>query len=287
MSAIITDQFRVSNALDFVSKIANSRANYYLFTGLSNAEEYSDTWNENPPSFRDCFNEENKSWETMFSLKKITPSDVRPVVRRYDWQSGIVYDMYHHNINIDNLSYATSSSSLYSSKFYVVNRDYRVYICLNNGYDPNNRTGKPSLDEPTFVDLEPRSAGTSGDGYIWKYLFTIKPSDVLKFDSTNYIPVPTDWLTNNDYKAIRDNALPSSGSGQIKVVTLKNYGDNLASPGTYSDIPIVGDGIDGRVSIVIGSDRKVERIFVTNGGSGYTYGIIDLSNTTFNLSTKP
>lgn len=287
MSAIITDQFRVSNALDFVSKITNARANYYLFTGLSNAEEYSDNWNVNPPSFRDCFNEENKAWETMFSLKKITPSDVRPVVRRYDWQSGIVYDMYHHNINIDDTSYATGSASLYSSKFYVVNRDYRVYICLNNGYDPNNRNGKPSLDEPTFVDLEPRAAGTSGDGYIWKYLFTIKPSDVLKFDSTNYIPVPIDWLTNSDYKAIRDNALPSSGSGQIKVVLVKSYGSNLAAPGTYSDIPIVGDGADGRVSIVIGSDRRVERIFVTNGGTGYTYGIVDLSNTTFNLAEKP
>ena len=24
---------------------------------------------------------------------------------------------------------------------------------------------------PTFTDLEPKAAGTSGDGYIWKYLY--------------------------------------------------------------------------------------------------------------------
>ena len=41
------------------------------------------------------------------------------------------------------------------------------------------------LDEPTFTDLEPRSAGSSGDGYVWKYLYTIKPTEVVKFESTD------------------------------------------------------------------------------------------------------
>ena len=54
--------------------------------------------------------------------------------------------------------------------YFVVNSDFRVYICLQNGTTPETPDGKPSLDEPTFTDLEPRSAGTSGDGYIWKYL---------------------------------------------------------------------------------------------------------------------
>ena len=100
MSAIITDQFRISTALDFIDRIKTSRDNYYLFTGLSNSEEYSPDWNTNPPAFRDSFDEENKIWETMFSLKKISSEDVRPVVRRYDWQSGTTYDMYNNNINI-------------------------------------------------------------------------------------------------------------------------------------------------------------------------------------------
>ena len=46
-----------------------------------------------------------------------------------------------------------------------------------------------------FTDLEPSRAGDSGDGYIWKYLFTISPSDIIKFDSTDYITVPNDWAT--------------------------------------------------------------------------------------------
>ena len=59
-----------------------------------------------------------------------------------------------------------------------MNSDYRVYICLFNNVNPeNNFQGGPSLDEPTFTDLEPKQLlGSSGDGYIWKYLYTIKPS---------------------------------------------------------------------------------------------------------------
>ena len=68
-----------------------------------------------------------------------------------------------------------------------------VYICLQNGTTPETPDGKPSLDEPTFTDLEPRTAGTSGDGYIWKYLYSIKPADLVKFDSTDFMPVPLNW----------------------------------------------------------------------------------------------
>ena len=58
--------------------------------------------------------------------------------------------------------------------------------------------GNQSEDEPTFTDLEPTAAGTSNDGYIWKFLFTISPSDIVKFDSTEYIVVPNDWATSTN-----------------------------------------------------------------------------------------
>ena len=47
----------------------------------------------------------------------------------------------------------------------------------------------------------------SGDGYIWKYLFTVSPSDIIKFDSTDFIAVPNDWTTTNDasIQSVREN----------------------------------------------------------------------------------
>ena len=75
------------------------------------------------------------------------------------------------------------------------------------------------------------SAGTSGDGYIWKYLYTIKPSDVAKFESTDFMPVPNDWATSTDNAAVRDNAV----DGSIKIVTITNRGVGLgtANSGIY------------------------------------------------------
>ena len=45
-----------------------------------------------------------------------------------------------------------------------MNKDFRVYICIDNGAAGINSIAGASLDEPTFTDLEPSAAGTSGDG---------------------------------------------------------------------------------------------------------------------------
>ena len=122
--------------------------------------------------------------------------------------------------------------------------------------------------------MEPRAAGDSGDGYIWKYLYTIKPSDILKFDSTNYIPVPKNWETDSENLSIRNNA---ATSGQIKVVTVTNRGAGIGTGNrTYSGVPIRGDGSGAEATIVINNESKVDSVTVSKGGSGYTYGTIDL-----------
>jgi hypothetical protein len=274
MSAIITDQLRIKNARSFINEIRSSDNSYYTFIGLPNASEISSTWDSYPPPPKDSFNEQNDYWDSVIALKKIGVDDVRPVVRRIPWVSATIYDMYRHDITRTNLSRPSNKTSLYSSNFYVVNSEYRVYICLNNGVDPENPNGRPSLDEPKFTDLEPRSAGISGDGYIWKYLFTISPSDVIKFDSINFIPLPVDWESNSDYASVRNNAL---SSGQIKIATITNRGFLVGPPNTtYSRVPIKGDGFGAEATLVVNNDSKVESITITNGGTGYTYGSVDL-----------
>ena len=154
-----------------------------------------------------------------------------------------------------------------------MNSDFRVYICLQNGTDPDNTEGRPSLDEPTFTDLEPRSAGTSGDGYIWKYLYTIKPSEVVRFESTDFMPVPTDWLTGTENAAVRDNAV----DGGIKIVTVTNKGVGLGTANSvYTSVPIKGDGTGAECTIVVDANQQVSSVTVSNQGSGYTYGNVDL-----------
>ena len=134
----------------------------------------------------------------MIAMKKLSSGDIKRMTRKISWSTGVTYDMYRHDITRDNLSRPSNSTNIYSANYFVVNSEFKVYICLQNGTDPENPNGKPSLDEPKFTDLEPRSAGVSGDGYVWKYLYTISPSDIVKFDSVNYIPVPSDWESTSD-----------------------------------------------------------------------------------------
>ena len=271
MAAIITDQIRVLNAKNFVSDVGINT--YYSFIGLPNPTDYQTDWNNNPPSPKDNFDQENDYWDTMVALKKINTADIRQVVPKRQWSSGTTYDYYRHDYSRSNTAKVSGATNLYSASYFVINEDYQVYLCLQNGTDPDNPSGRPSLDEPTFTDLEPRAAGTSGDGYIWKYLFRIKPSEIVKFETTDFIPVPADWATSTDNAAVRDNAV----DGSIKIVAVTDRGVGLGTANrTYSNVPIKGDGSGATCTIVVNNDQKVDTVTISNQGSGYTYANVDL-----------
>jgi len=271
MAAIITDQIRILNAKNFISNVGVSA--YYSFIALPNPSDYQSDWDVNPPSPKDNFDQENDYWDTMVALKKINSSDVRQVITKKFWSSGTIYDYYRHDYSRSNPAKISGATNLYSSTYYVINQDYQVYICLQNGTNPDTPDGKPSLDEPMFTDLEPRSAGSSGDGYIWKYLYTIKPSEVIKFETSDFIPVPADWASSTANVAVRNNAV----DGSIKIITITNRGVGLGTANTtYTRVPIKGDGTGAECTITIDNDSKVDSITVSNQGSGYTYGNVDL-----------
>ena len=273
MSAIITDQIRILNAKNFVAGVTAATNSYYSFIGLPNPTDYQSDWDNSPPAPKDNFDQENDYWDTMIALKKINSSDIRQVVPKRVWTSGVTYDMYRQDYSRSNVAKVSGATNLYSAFYFVMNSEYRVYVCLQNGITPETPNGKPSLDEQSFTDLEPRAAGSSGDGYIWKYLYTIKPSDVIKFESSDFIPVPQDWETSTENASVRDNAI----DGSIKIVTITNRGVGIGTANTtYTRVPIRGDGTGAECTIVVNNDQEVESVTVSNQGSGYTYGNIDL-----------
>ena len=98
---------------------------------------------------------------------------------------------------------------------------------------------------------------TTGDGYRWKYMYTIPVASVLKFFSNDYMPVFT-----ND--AVKTNAV----AGEIDTVVINSAGSGYNN-GTYDNVAINGDGTGGRVSIVV-DGGKIISATVTSGGTGYT-----------------
>ena len=138
MAAIITDQFRLLNTENFISQSADS--SLYSFVGLTNSTDYNLDWEANTPGPIDSFDNFNDIWDTIVALKKINSSDIKELYQELTWGSGVTYDMYRHDISRNNLSTPSSKTSLYASNYYVMNSDFRVYICLKNGVDPENET---------------------------------------------------------------------------------------------------------------------------------------------------
>ena len=277
MAAIITDQFRILNANNFIDSIENSSNSYYAFLGLPNPTVgFGGTtqWDSNTPSPVDSFNYISHYHDTMMFGKKITSSNARRVIKRIDWSSNTKYEMYRHDYSIEKPSPITNSSRLYDTNYYVMNSDYRIYICIDNGSSGINTFGNASQDEPTFTNPNPTVAGLSGDGYVWKYLFTVSPSDIIKFDSTQYITVPNNWDTSTDsaISNIRDYGDSTLNNNQIQKVYIDNAGSGYSS----GEVDILGDGTGGRVQITTNSSGEITSTNVITGGKGYTYGIVDL-----------
>ena len=241
MAALLTDQFRIFSAQKFIKALEGpnatesdtvagaTRDRLYLFIGRPQSWD-----NENsPPQAVDSFSEFSGSYDDMVSLKRVLASDTVQVVRRIDWVSpeqttgglGFTYDMYRHDYSPSKTA-ASGATKLYDSDFYVVNSQYQVYKAIYNGTSPSDPNGKPSTVEPTGTST---SIITTGDGYRWKYMYTIPVASVLKFFSNDYMPV----FTN---AAVQTNAV----AGEVDTVVINAAGSGYNN-GTYDNVAINGD----------------------------------------------
>lgn len=285
MSALVTDQFRILNATNFVNSVNDTSNAYYVFVGLSNPTNNGNggfgrdsNWNTTPPNPIDNIDYLNHYSSTILFGKKIASANIRRVIRKINWSSGQRYEMYRPDYSVINPSPITGSMRLYDANYYVINSDYRVYICISNGSSGISTTGNVSQVEPTFTDLEPSKLS---DGYTWKYLYTVSPSDIIKFDSTDYITIPNDWESSTDAQivSVRENANSDINENQIKTVYIKNTGSgyNIQSGQSCN---IVGDGSGATVSVEVDSaSGKITNAIVTSGGKNYTYAMVDLGTT--------
>ena len=269
--ALLTDQFRIFTAKRFIKSLegadptqsdlvaGTSRDRLYVFIGRP--QEWD---NENAaPTPVDSFQEFSDTFSDMISLKRVLASDTIQVVRRIDWTPpeqttgglGYVYDMYRHDYSSTKTA-SSGATKLYDADFYVVNSQYQVYKCIYNGTSPSDPNGKPSTVEPTGTST---SIITTSDGYRWKYLYTIPVGQVLKFFSNDYMPVLSDVAVTGD-----------AVGGEIDSVVIQASGTGYNN-GTYENVPIKGDGVGGRVSLVV-DGGKIVSATVTSGGSGYTFG---------------
>jgi hypothetical protein len=174
-------------------------------------------------------------------------------------------------------SSATGATSISDAKFYVINSNYEVFKCIYNGQTPLAASGANATYEPKTTPSAGQGTYSGGiyqeptGDYIWKYMYTIPTDDVLRFLSTDFMPIV------EESNPTRVSTIAAAVDGAVHVSLIEDFGTNLPTGTHYA--PIVGDGAEGVVEIVI-SGGAVASTEVTEIGSGYTYGSIALKTGT-------
>ena len=109
---------------------------------------------------------------------KVTEDNIRYMFYKNTWTSATVYDDFDDTQDIlTTNSVVTVSNS---------EGDYEVFKCLEN----NN--GGPSTQQPSFTGIDATSYEQifTGDGYVWKYLFTVAAGDDVIFGTSDSLPLP-------------------------------------------------------------------------------------------------
>lgn len=206
----------------------------------------------------------------IFVAKKITSNDITPVIKRINWNSGVIYNYYRDDVNM--LEIDQNGSPVYS--FYVRNRYDQVFKCLWNA------NGGPSTVEPYF---EPGSYGTNNiftgtDGYKWKYMYTIDGSLKIKFMDESWLPVPIGVGYVPNPLINPDNMTVAPGIGNIDVVNVTNGGSGYDPANDTISIVITGDGTGASATPVI-DYGIVTDVIMANTGSNYSYANASISST--------
>ena len=238
-----------------------------------------------PPLPLDNQREKRALYDELIAAKRITDAFARTVIRRYNWDlvANPKFDMWKPDYSATpggggqiGKQTATGANSIADAKFYVMNSAYEVFKCLYNGEDPSNSTGQNATEEPTVAGANYDSATglyteTTGAGYIWKYMYTIPTDDVLKFLSSDFMPIV---LPAN---ASRTGVAALAVDGACDVALVENAGSGLpASQTLYTSIK--GDGTGGIVKFVTNGAGTITSAEIEARGSGYTYGNVLLGN---------
>jgi len=244
-----------------------------------------------PPAPLDNESEKRAIYEELIAAKRITSPFARLVVPRYNWNTTLnpQFDMYRPNYSATpggggaiGVQTALGSTSLSSSKFYVMNSQYEVFKCLYNGevagtagnvtYEPKSQ---PTSGQGTFANgIYTEPAGTAG--YIWKHMYTLTTGDVLAFLSSDFMPIAAAGeQSRTDVEAL-------AVDGAIDVAVIKDIGTGLPQGATLY-APVFGDGTGAGtntgaiVKIETTAGGALSSVSMEQAGAGYTYGNVIIS----------
>jgi hypothetical protein len=219
----------------------------YVFIG--NHVPYA---NESSPNFIvDSTSDEKSVWDNMFAAKKITGNDIELVIPRVNWTANTRYKQFDDKIAIDEL--LTGNTTLDVKPMYVLTSDRNLYKCLSNN------ANSLSIVEPTGDFTTANGTISTADGFIWKYMYNVKPSN--RFLTSDFVPAPIS--TNKlDYSV----SATSPIDGEVTTIVVTNGGTGYAHP----TINATAFGTGVTTIVLANTTNVVANMTVT--GTGITNG---------------
>lgn len=266
MPAIITSKFRLENAFNF--KEAISTDSIYLAIGKS------DNWNSlltgaevTPPQAVDTQIERNDFWQNAIALKKIDSSNVTHLVPRYNWSSGAT----------DFTPWDDSDDTIYTKKFYCITSTFNVYKLISKA-----PTASGTGSTAPWKTSDQQAPYDYGDGYFWKYMYTLTAAEAAAYLTNLYMPVKT--VVSGDTSESAASRLLyqtncAADKGKIYRIVLQFAG----SSGTYNTAPtvnIIGNGTGATAVAHLKTDgsKTIDYIEITNNGQNYDAAYVTFSS---------
>ena len=218
---LITSSFNVAAAANFINSFANN--DYFVYAARHIPYTGSDTIIPIPNnSIRTV---DTDVYDNMIFAKKVSSADVVHMAKKNLWESNTHYAMYDH-----------LDGDLETKNFFITvddDTEYNVWKCLFNKSTDTidvNSTVAPSR-VGSAADLNPVE---TGDGYVWKYMYTITKTQYEKFATSQYIPIIANTAV-----------IAGATRGTIEVIQVEDAGagyDNYIAEGTLltSDVTVEG-----------------------------------------------
>ena len=175
------------------------------------------------------------------------------------------------------LTVTTNTISPYVNPMYMITSSRNVYKCLSNNASAD------STVEPVGDYTTSNGNISTSDGYIWKYMYNVKPSN--KFLTDTWIPVPSS-VKQIDYSSSILNVI----DGEVATIVVANsgsgyYESNISIPFTFQTgctvLTLSGtDIISGNISVQ-SANMSVSGVGITPGSH---ISAIDIPNAKLTLS---
>ena len=260
MPFLLKNVIHKSIADAIIDDIRFRRGNYYYFIGK--VMPWANVQQADTPQVTQAYESDTRN--KIITIKRITSADAAYIVPRVDWTSNTIYDRFDGDYSPTNASYS-GAEKLPDANFYVLTEDFNVYKCIDNNGNAQ------STVKPTGTDFETL---TTGDGYVWKYLYTVDLGLRNRFLTSEFLPVK---------KAVSDQFYDK---GAVSAVTIDSAGTGYSNSNTT--LSLTGDGANASLTPYVNNAGQLIDIIINNPGEGYTYLNIEVvgSGTNANVSAS-